>query len=155
MMTMMRTRSRIAPVLGLCICGLACGLASRPATAQFDSNNVQLKSWINLPALGAGGGNGNDCWGYVSPSGREYALMGVSNSLNVVEITDPVNPVIIGTIPHSDSLWGDIKTYLDYAYVVNEALPETGLQGQGTRRDLVRKPGPLARSLAKAFCRHP
>ena len=33
--------------------------------------------------------NGNDCWGFVSPSGREYALMGTSSGTAVVEITNP------------------------------------------------------------------
>jgi choice-of-anchor B domain-containing protein len=75
---------------------------------------------MDLNALG-GASNGNDCWGYVSPSGREYTLMGVSNKLVVVEITTPGSPVIVGSIAHTDSLWGDIKTYQTYAYVVNES----------------------------------
>ncbi len=67
-----------------------------------------------------GGSRGNDCWGYVSPSGREYALMGVDNQLVVVEITTPNAPVIVGSISHTASSWCDIKVYLDHAYVVNE-----------------------------------
>ena len=85
----------------------------------FTSSNVDLKHWITLAELGAV--EGNDCWGYVSPSGREYALMGVRGALVVVEITTPASPVIIASIPHSNSLWGDMKTYLTYVYVVNEA----------------------------------
>ena len=115
----MHTATRNAPVLSLCACGLACGLATGSATAQFPSLNVELKSFIDLPTLGSSGGN--DCWGYVSPSGREYALMGVRAAMVVVEITDPANPQIIGSIAHFDSLWGDIKTYQSFAYVVNES----------------------------------
>ena len=80
---------------------------------------VSLYAQLDLNDLG-GAANGNDCWGYVSPTGREYALMGVSNALKVVEITDPSNPVIIGTIPHPNTLWADVKTYQTYAYVVND-----------------------------------
>ncbi len=71
-------------------------LVGSPALAQFESDGVSLYAHLNLNDLG-GAGNGNDCWGYTSASGREYALMGVSNKMVVVEITDPANPVIVGT----------------------------------------------------------
>ena len=90
------------PPEGLCSSGVS--LLSRIALEDFPSNPAE----------------GNDCWGYVSPSGREYALMGVRNAMVVVEITDPVNPIIVGQVSHSDCLWGDIKVYRDHAYVVNE-----------------------------------
>ena len=81
---------------------------------------VSLYAHLDLTALG-GGSSGNDCWGYVSPSGREYALMGVNNKLVVVEITTPNAPVLVESISHTSSSWGDIKVYLDHAYVVNES----------------------------------
>ena len=102
-------------VCGLITCSL---LGTRPAAAQFTSSNVDLKHWVTLAELGSV--EGNDCWGYVSPSGREYALMGVRTAMVVVEITDPANPVIIDSVPHSNSLWGDMKTYQKYVYIVNE-----------------------------------
>jgi choice-of-anchor B domain-containing protein len=110
-----QTTTRITIGLATCVLGLA-GL--RPAAAQFTSDKVSLHAWIDLNTFGAA--NGNDCWGYTSPSGREYALMGVANALQVVEITDPDNPVIVGSISHTNTLWGDIKTYGHCAYVVND-----------------------------------
>jgi choice-of-anchor B domain-containing protein len=98
------------------------GLAA-PAGAQFPSNNVSLysaNSWLDLSELG-GADNGNDCWAYVSPSGREYALMVVSNALFVVEITNPASPQIVGSVAHTNSLWGDVKVYQTYCYVSNES----------------------------------
>ena len=92
----------------------------KPAAGQFTSNNVSLRARLDLAALG-GASVGNDCWGYVSPAGREYALMGVSNRLVVVEITNPAGPVIVGSISHTNSSWSDVKTYQDHCYVVNEA----------------------------------
>ena len=68
----------------------------------FESENVILKAWLDLGAFG-NPSNGNDCWGYTSPSGREYALMGLYNKMTVVEITNPANPVIIDSISHSGS----------------------------------------------------
>ena len=96
--------------------GLAAG---RGARAQFPSNNVSLYSHVNLTTLGASAGN--DCWGYVSPAGREYALMSVNNKLAFVEITIPTAPVIVATIPHTSSTWGDVKVYQHVAYAVTEA----------------------------------
>jgi len=86
----------------------------------FDSENVLLQAWMPLDDFGSPS-NGNDCWGYTSPSGREYALMGLSNAMAVVEITDPTSPSIVGSISHSGSLWADIKVYQDVAYVSNES----------------------------------
>ena len=106
----MRVTSIYATLAALMICG-GPGLVAA-AGAQFASENVQLQSWIDLPAFGAT--SGNDCWGYTSPSGREYALMGVRNAMAVVESTDPANAGIGAQIPHSNSLWGDIKTYGNY-----------------------------------------
>lgn len=94
------------------------------ASAQFGNKVVEL-SHITLAQLSAS--SGNDCWGYVSPSGREYALMGCNNKVAVIEITNPTNPVIVKTIPHSSSTWCDIKTYGHYAYAVTETSG-TGIQ---------------------------
>jgi choice-of-anchor B domain-containing protein len=104
--------------LSLLIFGVLFGLPAM-LSAQFNAYNVQLRAWLDLSRFGAQ--SGNDCWGYVSRTGREYALMGLNNQMAVVEITDPTAPQIIGSIPHSSSLWGDIKVYRDYAYVVNES----------------------------------
>jgi choice-of-anchor B domain-containing protein len=65
--------------------------------------------------------SGNSCWGYVSPSSREYALMGLSNQVAVVEITTPASPVIRGSVSHTGSAWCDIKVFGQYAYAVNES----------------------------------
>lgn len=95
-------------------------LSAATAQAQFESNNVSL--YANLPLSRFGNAsNGNSCWGYTSPSGREYAIMGVSNQAAFVEITNPSNPVIVQMVPHTNSLWADMKVYRNYCYVVNES----------------------------------
>ena len=87
---------------------------------SFTSNGVQLLSWVTLAELDDQATSGNDCWGYVSGSGREYALIGTSNSTAFVEITQPDDAQLIATIPGPTSLWRDIKTYQDHAYSVSE-----------------------------------
>jgi len=111
-------RPRVLLVALLAAAALLVG--TRPAPAQFASENVDLLAQVPLSAFPSNPANGNDCWGYVSPSGREYALMGLSDALAVVEITDPTNPVIIGSVGHSASLWADVKVYGEYCYVSNE-----------------------------------
>ena len=63
----------------------------------------------------------NDIWGYVSPAGREYAILGLLNGTGFVDITDPANPVIVGSIADSASIWSDMRTLDTYAYNVNES----------------------------------
>lgn len=98
---------------------------AQSAAAQFNSHNVSL--YANLPPSFFGSSTGNDCWGYVSRSGREYAIMGLNNKVAFVEITNPASPVVIATIPHTSSTWCDVETYGDYCYAVTEAS-NTGIQ---------------------------
>jgi choice-of-anchor B domain-containing protein len=95
------------------------GLPNGPGD-DFDSLGVQLRAWLPINDFGFQHDNANDCWGYVSQSGREYALLGLSHGTGIVEITEPGNPQIIDMIDGPDSLWRDVKVYQDYAYVVTE-----------------------------------
>ncbi len=91
------------------------------AEFEFDAEGFSLGAWLPLNLVAPDATSGNDCWGYVSPSGREYALMGANNGTSIVEVTDPSNPQILGFIPGSSSLWRDVKVYGHYAYAVTEA----------------------------------
>lgn len=87
----------------------------------FASSNITLLAQIPLNNFtGVNTASGNDCWGYVSPSGREYAIMGVEGGFAFVEITNPTSPVIVKTIVGPVSLWHDVKVIGHYAYGVSE-----------------------------------
>ena len=94
------------------------GGANLPAL-QFDSFNVQLLSWLPLDQFGTHS-SANSCWGYVSASGREYAIIGLSGGTGFVEITDPTNPDVVQVISGPGSLWRDVKAYQGYGYAVSE-----------------------------------
>ncbi|RMF70795.1 MAG: choice-of-anchor B family protein, partial [Planctomycetota bacterium] len=94
--------------------------ALRDNAPVFASSNVTLLSWLTVGELSSGAANANDCWGYVSPSGREYAIIGVSDATVFVEITDPANATIVASLSGPSSLWRDIKVYQDFAYSVSE-----------------------------------
>jgi len=64
----------------------------------------------------------NDIWGYTDSKGREYALLGVRNGTSVIDVTDTNKSLTeIAFIPSKNSTWKDIKTYKNFAYVVNES----------------------------------
>ncbi|RYM34723.1 choice-of-anchor B family protein [Brumimicrobium glaciale] len=63
----------------------------------------------------------NDIWGYTDELGNEYALVGAEKGVSVVDITDPQNPVEVYWHVGMSSIWRDIKTFGDYAYVTTEA----------------------------------
>jgi choice-of-anchor B domain-containing protein len=90
----------------------------------FDSKNIILSSQIplnNFPGYAAASAKrASDCWGYTSPSGREYALMALGWGLGIVEVTNPANPTILTVITGPNSTWRDVDVMGHYAYVVTD-----------------------------------
>lgn len=90
--------------------------------AGYPCSGYDLQSYIPYTQLGAS--NSNDSWGWTDPdTGIEYALIGLNNGLAFIDISDPINPLYLGKLPtHTQSsLWRDVKTYNNYAFVVSEA----------------------------------
>ncbi len=106
-----------------------------PAVGPFpDTVNMTLESQLLPAEIGAvtprSGVLLNDIWGWTSPDGEEYALVGTGDGMSIVRVTDPANPVHIGIVPTTapDSvanLWGDVGVYdaadESYAYFTTEA----------------------------------
>ncbi len=92
---------------------------------NFAAKNVQIQTWIPLsgfPGFPGASADGADCWGYVSPSGREYALMGLSWGNGIVEITNPANPTIVTVVPGGvNVLWRDITVVGTRCYAVSDS----------------------------------
>jgi choice-of-anchor B domain-containing protein len=63
----------------------------------------------------------NDIWGYVDETGIEYALVGTTQGTSVVSLEDPTDPLEVFWKSGSGSIWRDLKTWEDYAYVTTEA----------------------------------
>jgi choice-of-anchor B domain-containing protein len=92
----------------------------------YPCSNVDLLSFMSLAEMGANPNTDNtsDIWGWVSPvTGKEYALVGVSNGLAFVDISTPEVPVYLGMLPThtSSSLWRDVETMDHYCFVGSEA----------------------------------
>lgn len=94
----------------------------------YDCSNYGLVAHLSLSDLDAI--TGNDSWGWTDPvTGVEYALVGLDNGTAFIDISVPEEPVYLGKLPTATdpSVWRDIKTYNDYAYIVSEA-PGHGMQ---------------------------
>ncbi len=107
--------------------GTCCEMECRPASPEFDALNVSLLSHIPLAGFSTAPTAANEAWGYVSPSGREYALIGLECAVAFVEVTDPVNPVIVAEIPGPCSIWRDVAIFQERAYNVIDSTG-TGVQ---------------------------
>lgn len=82
-------------------------------TAQL---NMVLKS--HLPF--APGVELANLWGYTDTNGNEYALVGTTDGMHIVDVTDPYNPLHLHHIPGPQSIWREVRTYQHYAYVTTE-----------------------------------
>lgn len=88
----------------------------------FPCNNYDLMSRLTLETLGASGGN--DIWGWTDPAnGDEYALVGTRQATVFIDISNPEQPIIVGTLltATEDSTWRDIKVFDNHAFIVSEA----------------------------------
>ena len=84
-----------------------------------------------MPVSTFGSTSTNSLWGWTDPqTDKEYALLGVSNGTAFIDITDPENPVYVGKLPtHTgSSSWRDVRTYLNYAYIVADNNGAHGMQ---------------------------
>jgi choice-of-anchor B domain-containing protein len=72
---------------------------------NYDCNNVDLFAHLNIYEL-SGTQSGvflNDIWGWTDPeSQKEYALVGLTNGVSFVDISDPGEPVVVARLPESN-----------------------------------------------------
>ena len=75
----------------------------------------------------------NDNWGWQDPAtGRQYALVGMTDRASFVDMSDPLNPRVVGILPMPEtangSAWRDIKTYENHAFIVSDGAGAHGMQ---------------------------
>jgi len=94
-------------------------------SALYGGTNPSLEFlgqlWFESYYSGSDTSGGSDVWGYTTPEGEEYAIMGVYEGVAVIRAIDlEVIDIIPG--PQQNDYWfhRDIKTYGHYAYVTNE-----------------------------------
>jgi choice-of-anchor B domain-containing protein len=99
-----------------------------------DTENLRFLSQIDPDSMGAlpmpgvhTKGMLNDIWGWTSPGGEEYALVGTTAGLAVVRVSDPENPEFVGSLESQNpgnigNLWGDPAVFGNFAYYTSEIV---------------------------------
>jgi len=93
--------------------------------AQDSLNMTRVGQWSqpNMPTTS--GVTYNDIWGYTTPTGEEYAIVGNVDSILIVDITDCTNPQrVYGYAGGNTAIWRDFKTYDTYVYSVCDGCNE-------------------------------
>jgi len=98
---------------------------------NYDCNSLDLMAFLSPEDLSGTKTELNDIWGWTDiTTGKEYALVGLRNGTSFVDISDPINPFVVGFLPtatHS-STWRDIKVYKNHAYIVADRANDHGVQ---------------------------
>ena len=96
----------------------------------FSCGNVNLSAYLSLADLNAD--FANDIWGWTDPeTGRDYALVGLRHAVAFVDVTEPVNPRLVGSLTThagATSVWRDMKVYKDHVFVVVDGSGSNGMQ---------------------------
>jgi choice-of-anchor B domain-containing protein len=93
--------------------------------ALFSQKNIQLLGHLTYP----NNVEMSNLTGYADTAGNEYALVGTSQGLSIVNITDPTNPTQLFMVPGATGqggAWREVREYKGYAYVTTEQ--NSGLQ---------------------------
>jgi len=61
----------------------------------------------------------NDIWGYTDQQGNDYAIVGLRTGVSFVKVEEDTS-YEVDFKPGINSIWRDMKTYQNYAYVTNE-----------------------------------
>jgi len=94
--------------------------------------NINLHGFLDSDQLSGSANNTlNDLWGWTDPvSNMEYALVGLNDGTAFVNITVPESPSYLGFLESHNNLisvWRDIKTYGNFAYIVAD-VEDHGMQ---------------------------
>ncbi len=92
------------------------------AAKSFIGANVALLGHIPVEDFPGSQAAASDICGYVSPGGREYALIGFRKGMGFVDVTNPASPVIVGYIDGAgvNQPWRDAAIVGEYAYIVSD-----------------------------------
>lgn len=96
-------------------------LLLRTTFTQLNFDSLAHISYLNLHNTKL-----NDVWGYLDELNNEYALVGTRSGVSIVDVTVPNKPKEVYWKQSAESIWRDVNTYKNFAYITTEA--EIGLQ---------------------------
>jgi choice-of-anchor B domain-containing protein len=96
---------------------------------NYVCKNIDLVGYVD-PGVMSGAGIA-DVWGWVDPeTEKEYALLGSTRGVQILDVTDPREPVYLGNIlgkGETALIWQEIEILNDHLYAVCDLSP-CGLQ---------------------------
>lgn len=98
---------------------------------DYPCQNINLLAFMPLSEMGAGSGvEGANLWGWTDPvTGKEYVIMALTDATAFVDISDPQNPLYLGSLPGNPSAaYRDVKVYADHAFIIADIPSIQGLQ---------------------------
>lgn len=95
------------------------------ANLSYGQYNIELLSRKTYLAQNLSGS-----WGYNDTvNNKEYALVGTTRGLSIVDITTPTLPVEVKYINGSQGLWREVQTYSHYAYITQDNNSNNNSEG--------------------------
>ncbi|KGJ89269.1 hypothetical protein ND16A_2162 [Thalassotalea sp. ND16A] len=83
--------------------------------------SLDLLAHVPLNQFSTNPTEGNDIWGhYDLNDGKEYAIIGLSNGIGIVDVSEPSAPNVITTIASETTIWRDIKIYQYFDVSINQ-----------------------------------
>lgn len=101
---------------------------------RYPCKGIDLMAFVPFREMGGTRGmTTNDIWGWTDPeTGKDYALVCMTDKMAFVDVTDPYDPIFIGTLPMHEgarpSTWRDIKVSNNHGYIVSDGAGEHGVQ---------------------------
>lgn len=106
----------------------------------YPCNNFDM--YAHLTAVELGGTRLNDIWGWTDElTGKEYALVGLTDGVSFVDISDPNNPIVVGKLKEHVSSSAKITPYVGEDFVacmfgIGETQESKSITQGSTWRDL-------------------
>jgi len=98
----------------------------------FSCHEIDLLALVSRAEVtGGSGATLSDLWGWTDPvSGREIALVGLSDGVAFVDVSAPTSPVVLGWLPTQTTAapWRDLKVHANRMYVVADGSGPHGMQ---------------------------
>ena len=98
----------------------------------FPCNGLDLMGSIDVLTLsGSSSAEGSDVWGWTdTQTGKEYALVGMTNTTAFVDVSNPTNPIFLGRLNSSagSNFWRDVKVFNNHAFIVADNVGAHGMQ---------------------------
>jgi choice-of-anchor B domain-containing protein len=89
------------------------------ANIAFAQTNISFLGQLDYNAFNGDGLS--NLWGYTDEFGTEYAIVGTTDGVSIVDLSNPSNPTQIFYEAGSNTMWREVKTFNDYAYISTEA----------------------------------